>query len=70
LTASDIGKSSRKSGLFGGPETGPKIGDRILGMFSSVVAQIDGPADFGHYGLSAAILPSAAVAERSHQMKY
>jgi hypothetical protein len=39
-------------------------------MFASVVAQIDGPADFGHYGLSAAILPSAAVAEGPHQMKY
>jgi len=46
------------------------MGDKVLGMFSSVVAPIDRTMDFSHYGLSAATLPSAAVAERSHRMKY
>jgi len=60
-----------------GPEIGPgsvkerdKMRDRVLGMFCSVAAQIDRALDFGHYDLSAATLPSAAVAGRSHRLKY
>jgi len=37
-------------------------------MFSSVASRSAGTSDLPHYGLSAAALPSAAVARRPHQV--
>jgi hypothetical protein len=61
-----MGKSSKNSGLALGSGTR----GAVFQMFSSAVAAHPLGSMVRHYGLSAAALPSVAVALKPHSMNY